>query len=143
MIGTPVGDEIKDPARKSCHSTIMPQEEHIDLRLDNAEMELLPDIFNDLDIDFSRDPKASEAYIADRRNQRKIREATEMLRKNLTLMSPLREGKKLLVLDIDYSKMNLVTLIIDNSLASYSYLGYKTINRRSVTPNGMCTSQAT
>ncbi|PAV23806.1 HAD IIID h [Pyrrhoderma noxium] len=89
LIGTPVGDEIKDP----------------------AQMELLPDIFNDLDIDFSRDPKASEAYIADRRNQRKIREATEMLRKNLTLMSPLREGKKLLVLDIDYTILDTKPLI--------------------------------
>lgn len=67
-------------------------------------MEDLPDVFNDLDIDISGDPRAARAYVRDRRNLRKIREATEKLQVNL--MYPLREGKKLLVLDIDYSKLH-------------------------------------
>ena len=64
--------------------------------------EELPDVFNDLDVDLSKDPQAARAYVRDRRNQRKIREATEKLQVNL--MHPLREGKRLLVLDIDYSE---------------------------------------
>lgn len=60
-------------------------------------------MFNDLDIDFSADPN-SEAVLKfknDLRNKRKIKEAVEAL--NVNLMNPLREGKKLLVLDLDYS----------------------------------------
>ena len=58
LIGTPQGHEHKDPAQ-----------------LD------LPDVFNDLDIDFSADPN-SEAVIKfknDVRNRRKIKEAVEAL----------------------------------------------------------------
>ncbi|EJD02204.1 HAD IIID h [Fomitiporia mediterranea MF3/22] len=89
LVGTPMGDELKDP----------------------SQLEELPDVFNDLDVDFSENPQASRAYIADRRNQRKIKEATRMLRDNLTLMHPLREGKKLLVLDIDYTILDTKPLI--------------------------------
>jgi ubiquitin-like domain-containing CTD phosphatase 1 len=81
LIGTPQGHEHKDPTQ-----------------LD------LPDVFNDLDIDFSADPN-SEAVLKfknDLRNKRKIKEAVEAL--NVNLMNPLREGKKLLVLDLDYSE---------------------------------------
>ena len=72
------------------------------------EVQELPDVFNDLDMDFSENPQAAQAYITDKRNQRKIREASRMLQDNLTLMHPLREGKKLLVLDIDYSTSNIL-----------------------------------
>ena len=53
-------------------------------------------------MDFS-DPVAARMVQTDIRNQRKIAEATKKLTVNL--MNPLREGKKLLVLDIDYSKL--------------------------------------
>jgi hypothetical protein len=65
----------------------------------------IPDVFNDLDIDFSADPnsEAVRKFRNDSRNQRKIREAVATLTGNVNLMNPLREGKKLLVLDLDYS----------------------------------------
>lgn len=66
-----------------------------------AEMSYLPDVMNDFDVDFTADPKAAEAYTHDQRNRRKIKEHTEKL--NLNIITPLREGKRLLVLDIDYS----------------------------------------
>ncbi|KAG8836985.1 hypothetical protein FRC20_006845 [Serendipita sp. 405] len=80
LIGTPQGHEYKDPAL-----------------LD------LPDVFNDLDIDFSADPnsEAVRKFKNDARNKRKIREAVAALQVNL--MNELREGKKLLVLDLDYT----------------------------------------
>ncbi|KZT69795.1 HAD-superfamily subfamily IIID h [Daedalea quercina L-15889] len=79
LVGTPQGQEIKDP----------------------SQLEFLPDVVNDLDIDFSANPAAAEAYINDRRNQRKIRESTRKLEVNV--IHPLREGKRLLVLDLDYT----------------------------------------
>jgi hypothetical protein len=66
-----------------------------------AELELLSDVVNDLDVDFSANPAAAESHKRDQRNIRKIREATANLKINL--IHPLREGKRLLVLDIDYS----------------------------------------
>ncbi|KAH9928171.1 uncharacterized protein B0H18DRAFT_1084613 [Fomitopsis serialis] len=71
LVGTPQGKEIKDP----------------------SQLEFLPDVLNDLDIDFSANPAAASAYINDQRNQRKIRECTRSW----------REGKRLLVLDLDYT----------------------------------------
>jgi hypothetical protein len=68
----------------------------------HAELEFLPDVVNDLDVDFSENLAASDVYKNDQRNIRKVREATEKLQINV--IHPLREGKKLLVLDIDYSK---------------------------------------
>ena len=65
------------------------------------ELVYLPDVLNDFDVDFTADPKAAEAYIRDQRNRRKIQEYTDRL--NLNIISPFREGKRLLVLDIDYS----------------------------------------
>lgn len=65
------------------------------------ELVYLPDVLNDFDVDFSADPKAAEAYARDQRNRRKIKEHTDQLTVNI--ISPLREGKRLLVLDIDYS----------------------------------------
>lgn len=46
----------------------------------------------------------SAVYKNDQRNIRKVREATSKLRVNL--IHPLRPGKKLLVLDIDYSMVH-------------------------------------
>ncbi|KAL5511377.1 hypothetical protein ACEPAH_4593 [Sanghuangporus vaninii] len=89
LVGTALGDELKDP----------------------SQSEEFPDVFNDLDLDFSENLQASRAYIFDRRNQRKIREATQRLRENLALMHPLREGKKLLVLDIDYTILDTKPLL--------------------------------
>lgn len=57
---------------------------------------------NDLDVDFSENPVASNAYRNDQRNIRKVKEATEKL--EINIIHPLRPGKKLLVLDIDYSR---------------------------------------
>ncbi|KAI0273463.1 HAD IIID h [Gloeopeniophorella convolvens] len=79
LVGTPQGHEIKDP----------------------NQMEFLSDVVNDLDVDFSANPAAAEAYKNDQRNVRKVREATAKVKINL--IHPLREGKRLLVLDIDYT----------------------------------------
>ncbi|TBU65507.1 HAD IIID h [Dichomitus squalens] len=79
LVGTPQGHEIKDP----------------------HDLEFLPDVINDLDVDFSANPAAAAAYINDQRNRRKVKEYTEKLQVNI--INPLREGKRLLVLDIDYT----------------------------------------
>lgn len=65
------------------------------------ELEFLPDVINDLDVDFTENMAASNRYQHDLRNIRKVQEATKNLQINI--IHPLREGKKLLVLDIDYS----------------------------------------
>jgi ubiquitin-like domain-containing CTD phosphatase 1 len=57
---------------------------------------------NDFDLDFSANPSAARKYLADQRNHRKIKEAAKKLK--IELMNPLREGKRLLVLDLDYSE---------------------------------------
>ncbi|KIK58200.1 hypothetical protein GYMLUDRAFT_246238 [Collybiopsis luxurians FD-317 M1] len=79
LLGTPEGDEIKDPSK----------------------LENLPDVFNDLDVDFTKDPKAVAKYENDKRNIRKVKEMSDKL--SVNIIHPLREGKKLLVLDIDYT----------------------------------------
>ncbi|KAF8582275.1 ubiquitin family proteint [Ramaria rubella] len=79
LIGTPQGSEFKDP----------------------FELEDLPEVLNDLDVDFSADPSAATKYLADQRNHRKIREAVTKLK--IEFMNPLRDGKRLLVLDLDYT----------------------------------------
>jgi ubiquitin-like domain-containing CTD phosphatase 1 len=79
-----------------------------------TDLEFLPDIVNDLDIDFSADPAAAAAYMNDMRNQRKIREVTRKL--NLNIINPLRSDKPLLVLDIDYSERMLHRLFSSNSV---------------------------
>ena len=68
-----------------------------------VELEFLPDVINDLDVDFSANPAAAASYMNDQRNRRKVQEHTKKLQVNL--INPLREGKRLLVLDIDYSKV--------------------------------------
>ena len=60
-----------------------------------------PDVVNDLDIDFFNNPDAARAALNDIRNHRKIREITQKLQ--IHYMNPLRQGTRLLVLDIDYT----------------------------------------
>ncbi|KAH8826866.1 HAD subfamily IIID h [Flagelloscypha sp. PMI_526] len=79
LVGTAEGDEFKDP----------------------SQIENLPDVINDLDVDFTKDPNASLRYKNDKRNIRKVKEASDALQVNI--IHPLRPGKKLLVLDIDYT----------------------------------------
>ncbi|KAF9013944.1 HAD-like domain-containing protein [Cyathus striatus] len=79
VVGTPEGDEIKDP----------------------SQIDDLPDIVNDLDVDFTEDIAASAAYQHDKRNKRKVIEATKSL--NINVVHMLRPNKKLLVLDLDYT----------------------------------------
>ena len=68
----------------------------------------LPDVVNDLDVDLAIDPVAAAAYLNDQRNLRKIREHTAKLQ--LNIINPPRPGKRLLVLDIDYSEISTVAL---------------------------------
>ncbi|KAH6918444.1 ubiquitin family proteint [Coprinopsis sp. MPI-PUGE-AT-0042] len=79
LIGTPQGDEIKDP----------------------SQLEALPDVVNDLDVDFMNNLAAVDRYRHDARNIRKVKEMTAKLK--VDIITPLRPGKKLLVLDIDYT----------------------------------------
>lgn len=101
LVGTPQGDEIKNPLcmffRLVLYSTNA-------LTIYALVLELSPDIVNDLDVDFSADPQAAAAHANDQRNLRKIREHTSKLTVNV--MAPLREGKRLLVLDIDHSQFS-------------------------------------
>jgi len=73
-----------------------------------TELENLPDVVNDLDIDFTENPTAGNAYQRDARNIRKVREVSEKLKVNI--IHPLRPGRKLLVLDIDYSQFLLTSM---------------------------------
>ena len=70
----------------------------------------LPDVVNDLDVDLAIDPVAAAAYINDQRNLRKVREHTAKLQ--LNIINPPRPGKRLLVLDIDYSETCAVVLVL-------------------------------
>jgi len=65
----------------------------------------LPDVVNYLDIDFASNHEAAAKVQSDRRNLRKIREVVAST--NVNIMNPLREGKSLLVLDLDYSRYRL------------------------------------
>ena len=71
-----------------------------------SELLNLPDVVNDLDVDLAIDPVAAAAYINDQRNLRKVREHTAKLQ--LNIINPPRPGKRLLVLDIDYSEISLL-----------------------------------
>ncbi|CCM03624.1 uncharacterized protein FIBRA_05768 [Fibroporia radiculosa] len=79
LVGTPQGHELKDP----------------------SQLEFLPDVLNDLDVDFSENPAAAQEYMNDQRNKRKVKEHTQKLQ--LNIINPLRENKRLLVLDLDYT----------------------------------------
>lgn len=103
------------------------------------ELESLPDVINDLDIDFSADPKAAAAYANDQRNKRKVKEHSDQLHVNI--IHPLREGKRLLVLDIDYS-MLLFDASSPQSLIRCSYSRHKTADVRIAASPGMCPATA-
>jgi ubiquitin-like domain-containing CTD phosphatase 1 len=106
LVGTPEGDEIKDPSRQLS----LNQHSASSCLTRTTEIEFLPDILNDLDVDFYADPAAAEAYKNDQRNIRKIKEMTQKLK--LNIINPPRPGKCLLVLDIDYSARAPRCLII-------------------------------
>jgi len=59
---------------------------------------------NDLDIDVSEYPELMQAFANDQRNTRKIKEAAKEL--EIHIMNEPREGKHLLVLDLDYTLMD-------------------------------------
>ena len=80
-----------------------------DTRNRGLELLNLPDVVNDLDVDLAIDPVAAAAYINDQRNLRKVREHTAKLQ--LNIINPPRPGKRLLVLDIDYSELCVVFAI--------------------------------
>lgn len=76
----------------------------------HLELENLPDVMNDLDVDFTENLAAVNRYRHDGRNIRKVKEMSDKLQVNL--ITPLRPGKKLLVLDIDYSEFFVYRLYI-------------------------------
>jgi len=80
LVGTPVGQELKE------------------------RPEDMPDVMNDLDIDVSEYPELMKAFANDQRNTRKIKEAVRDL--DIHIMNEPREGKRLLVLDLDYTLMD-------------------------------------
>lgn len=106
------------------------------LTISPTELDFLPDVFNDFDVDISSDPRAAEAYRNDQRNIRKVREHTQHLK--LNIIAPLRPGKRLLVLDLDYSKWH--TLHIAQSLGSHacSNIGHQTADNGGTPTERMC-----
>jgi len=76
--------------------------------------------------------KASNRYQRDPRNKRKVKEMTAKL--NVNIIHPLRPGKKLLVLDIDYSMCTFVVSAIcaggSNGIPSFSHTRYQTVDVR-------------
>ncbi|KAF8880250.1 HAD IIID h [Mucidula mucida] len=79
LVGTPEGSELRDP----------------------SFLEALPDVFNDLDLEEIITAATSNRYLSDPRNKRKVREYTQSTKINF--IHPVRPGKKLVVLDIDYT----------------------------------------
>lgn len=77
-MGTPIGQELQ------------------------ARTDETPDVLNDFDVDVSQYPELMLAFANDQRNVRKVREASEKL--EVHVMNEPREGKPLLVLDLDYSE---------------------------------------
>lgn len=81
LVGTPVGAEFKEISE-----------------------DLLPDVVNDLDLQIDASSAEAKSMAHDKRNLRKIQEAVKNL--NISIMYPLRPGKKLLVLDLDYTLLD-------------------------------------
>lgn len=107
LVGTPVGEELQ------------------------SRSEDMPDVMNDLDIDVSQYPDLMLSFANDQRNIRKVREATEAL--DLHIMNEPREGKPLLVLDLDYSEclVRNVSLRVVLTLRASSYR-YETSHARCI-----------
>jgi len=68
--------------------------------LKEPDWELLPDVLNDLDHDYSQSESAAMEH--DAANHKKLLQ-TIAKSKGITFMNPLRPGKRLLVLDLDYT----------------------------------------
>ena len=101
--------------------------------MSGSELEFLPDVVNDLDVDFSANPAAAAAYINDQRNRRKVQEHTRKL--SVNVINPLREGKRLLVLDIDYSECGtLIANLLKRNWILPSNLGYQAPHVRCLAP---------
>jgi len=81
LVGTPVGDEFKE-----------------------VSADQLPDVVNDLDLQLDAASAEARSMAHDKRNLRKIQEAAKNL--SVNIMYPLRPGKKLLVLDLDYTLLD-------------------------------------
>ena len=103
----------------------------------------MPDVVNDLDVDFSANPAAAEAYKNDQRNIRKVREATAKLKDKINIINPLREGQRLLVLDIDYSMLRFFSpplIMCEYWKLVFSYRRYKAPNIWGLAPTRMCST---
>ncbi|KNC96111.1 HAD hydrolase, family IIID [Spizellomyces punctatus DAOM BR117] len=61
----------------------------------------LPEVVNDLDFDFLDYMPSDDRYRNDERNRRKLREYIDKTK--ITVFNDLRAGKKMLVLDLDYT----------------------------------------
>ncbi|KAF8709745.1 Beta-eliminating lyase, partial [Rhizoctonia solani] len=81
LVGTPAGEEFKEISEDQ-----------------------LPDVVNDLDLQIDAASAEAKSMAQDKRNIRKILEAAKNL--NINVMHPLRPGKKLLVLDLDYTLLD-------------------------------------
>lgn len=87
-----------------------------------------PDVMNDFDVDVSQYPELMLSFANDQRNVRKVREATEKL--EVHIMNEPREGKPLLVLDLDYSKCYSCSVHVCGSLmVSVALLDTKPMTR--------------
>lgn len=108
LIGTPEGNEIKDPSSAISNPFLA----MFLYSYWSTGVEYLPDVLNDLDFDFGNENliDAFAKYQQDQRNIRKVKEASDKL--NVNVIHPLREGKKLLVLDIDYSALFYPTMLV-------------------------------
>lgn len=71
-----------------------------DVFKDPSEMNKLPEVVDDLDYDFLPDYKSDDVAKMEV-NQQKLREYAQ--KTEIRIINPLRPGKKLLVLDIDYT----------------------------------------
>ncbi|CEL63795.1 hypothetical protein RSOLAG1IB_05558 [Rhizoctonia solani AG-1 IB] len=81
LVGTPAGEEFKEISEDQ-----------------------LPDVVNDLDLQIDAASAEAKSMAQDKRNIRKILEAAKNL--SINVMYPLRPGKKLLVLDLDYTLLD-------------------------------------
>ncbi|KAJ3017284.1 hypothetical protein HKX48_003638, partial [Thoreauomyces humboldtii] len=71
----------------------------------HVEPEVMPEVLNDLDFDFDYAPEGdAKGEVA---NQRKLLEYTE--KTNISIINDFRPGKKLLVLDLDYTLFDCKT----------------------------------
>jgi ubiquitin-like domain-containing CTD phosphatase 1 len=89
-------------------------------------------VISDFDVDVSEDLATATAYKNDQRNIRKIKEATQKLQINI--IHPLRESKRLLVLDIDYSSWFSLLRMVPFSICRLAILDTKPLTSGSLPP---------